>query len=399
MPPSKRAAPTEGEEPPAKRTKRSPSPEEQPLDMIAALYWDLNAVCHYRQIVLDSNAEQAYDQKLYDFMCQETDLFIEHAVSNYLANSAENSRCKAFIQQLGWKLLSICGHADAFRRAYWKADEAGWDSLVQLIARESRSIEVFARSRRLEWRGPLLVHARHDLPDLRQALAPEINIAKEHPHHTVRLENDHLERPRYKGKAQVNINSQYYDAEKYGHNSNPLRNLKMSVNCNMCGESNCACRFNLLGGDLVELMKYPGKGTGVRALANFKRGDFLGEFVGEVVPLSRSKEACDEDNVYPLTQVVYTANNRLKDMAHIGPAWLGNWTRFINHSCNASTGFWPQCIGGELTTVIKATRDIQIFEELTVDYGDAYWSGSRECLCGSSNCCKPPKGKSMSVVD
>ena len=35
--------------------------------------------------------------------------------------------------------------------------------------------------------------------------------------------------------------------------------------------------------------------------------------------------------------------------------------------------------------MVQAKRDVGIFEELTVDYGDGYWM-DRECRCGAKRC-------------
>ncbi len=35
--------------------------------------------------------------------------------------------------------------------------------------------------------------------------------------------------------------------------------------------------------------------------------------------------------------------------------------------------------------VVQAVRDIEVFEEVTVDYGDGYWRG-RVCECGVEGC-------------
>ncbi|KAJ5573987.1 uncharacterized protein N7459_008414 [Penicillium hispanicum] len=358
---SRRAFSPDGseDERPPKRTKTS-----KVLDMITALYWDLNAVSHFRKLVLDAPSEQ--EQTIYDSLCHETAKFIDYAVSDHLTNPDQTSKCILLVKELGWKLLSICGHAESFRRAYWQAKPSEWDELIELITRESRSIQVFARSRQLEWRGPLLVHAQHDIPDLRQALSPEINIAKEHPHHTVRYLDGHLERPRYGGKPQVHIDSHFYNTEKYEPLPNPLLRQTNWGLCDLCDASEtCACRLASTAGDLVELIECPGKGIGVRALANFKKGEKLGEFLGEVVPLSAQEESLKEDSVYPLTQVAFARGDRMQDIALIAPAWQGNWTRYLNHSCSASTRFLAAVIGEQITTLIVATRDIAVFEEIT----------------------------------
>jgi SET domain-containing protein len=145
---------------------------------------------------------------------------------------------------------------------------------------------------------------------------------------------------------------------------------------------------------LVELIQYPIKGAGIRALASFKAGAVLGEYLGEVVPNGRK---CTDD-IYALSQVGFQAMSSTgipnpKPLATTTSAYLGNWTRFINHHCEANCVFVPVMVDDRVTTVVEATQDISIFDEITVNYGPQYWR-QRFCYCGSKNCyCPAPKAR------
>lgn len=139
-----------------------------------------------------------------------------------------------------------------------------------------------------------------------------------------------------------------------------------------------------MAGGLIELREYSLKGTGVRALTNFKAGDILGEYLGEVFPAHEQPK----DTVYSLSQMGFHGLSRVakqETVAIITSAHLGNWTRFINHHCEANCTFRGVMVGGRVTTIVEVTRDISIFEEITVDYGEEYWL-NRRCLCGSKKC-------------
>ena len=78
-------------------------------------------------------------------------------------------------------------------------------------------------------------------------------------------------------------------------------------------------------------------------------------------------------------------------IAVISAKRYGNWTRFINHSCDASARFHTVRVGERYRVVVKSVREVGLFEELTVDYGEAYWNG-RRCQCGAEGCCEREKG-------
>lgn len=73
-------------------------------------------------------------------------------------------------------------------------------------------------------------------------------------------------------------------------------------------------------------------------------------------------------------------------MALISAKRYGNWTRFINHSCDSSTVFRLRTIGGRERVMVEAVRDIDVFEEVSVDYGAKYWGNGRFCECGLEGC-------------
>lgn len=258
-----------------------------------------------------------------------------------------------------------------------------WDAVIGQIEVNCFSIELFARTRNLEWRGPLLKHARHLLPELQAELAPHTKLDNEHPHHWVRTQNGGVRRPVYEKHYQVHIDACTFDPKNWedegyeaGSIYDPTIRCWEDGACEQCGNKKiCSC-LPSDAGQLVELVDYPDRGIGIRALANFEEGAILGEFVGEIRPPDY-----DGDSKYGLAMCAKQEN----PVALISPKRYGNWTRFLNHSCDASTYFREMIIGNRMVAVVEALRDIYIFEEITVNYGEEYWT-DRECRCGSWNC-------------
>ncbi|KAJ5902783.1 hypothetical protein N7495_003311 [Penicillium taxi] len=350
---------------------------------LAAMHWDINAFAQFYKITQDRPTAQ--EKKQYNQMCEPIQDFINKAVLDNLlfaTRALKTSRCISFIQMEGWMMYTICSFSESFRRALMEYNDTMWSALENLISQNARSIDVFARARELPWKAPLQANEKCGLPYLLAALGSDINIATEHPHHTVQTASGSLRRPENAGCAQINISSNIL------HPSCPKPDPSMRQPgwppCDLCGavEGGCGCRINAMIGDLVELVEYGMKGIGVRALCNIKKGDIIGEFTGEILP----SHAPDYSN-YALMGAL--GREELRHIYYVDPVFLGNWTRYINHSCEASTYFSPVVAGDRVVMVAIAERDIGFHEELTIDYGPGYWSGSRVCYCGSKNCYSP----------
>ncbi|KAJ5179402.1 hypothetical protein N7492_002612 [Penicillium capsulatum] len=352
---------------------------------IAALYWDINSVCHFRAITAESPAE--IDRQIYDQMSLGAQAFIDKALFDYRNNPHTAKRLVRFTQSVGWKVFAICAHAESFRKMCTKGNALRWMKLQRKIQANQRSLEVFARARRLEWRGPLLKHAQMELLGLRDALSPDINIAREHPHHLAQTLDGRLRRPRHNGKAQRHMGDHIFIPTSRDHGRNPILRRTIWGPCRLCeSEVHCDCRIDSMAGDLVELVEYQDRGIGVRALANFNANDILGEYTGVI-----EQGFISWDTVYPLRQGVYykdvEGEERAAELADIDASQFGMWTRYINHSCDPSATFAYRVVGKKATTTVEAIRDISTFEEVTVDYGDGYWAPrTHPCLCGSRKC-------------
>ncbi|XP_076586669.1 histone-lysine N-methyltransferase NSD3 isoform X3 [Chaetodon auriga] len=134
----------------------------------------------------------------------------------------------------------------------------------------------------------------------------------------------------------------------------------------------------------TEVVKTDGRGWGLRTCQALRKGDFVCEYVGEVIDSEecqqRIKRAHENHvtNFYMLT----LTKDRVIDA---GPK--GNSSRFMNHSCspNCETQKWT--VNGDVRIGLFALCDIEPNTELTFNY-NLHCVGNRRtsCHCGSDNC-------------
>ncbi|XP_071441808.1 histone-lysine N-methyltransferase NSD2 isoform X2 [Hetaerina americana] len=127
-----------------------------------------------------------------------------------------------------------------------------------------------------------------------------------------------------------------------------------------------------------------GRGWGLQTLADIAQGDFVVEYVGEMINEAECHRRIErmhrlkDENYYFLTI----------DKDHIldaGPK--GNLSRFMNHSCNPNCETQKWTVGGETRVGLFALRDIPAGTELTFNYNlQVIGTDRRPCLCGASNC-------------
>lgn len=121
-------------------------------------------------------------------------------------------------------------------------------------------------------------------------------------------------------------------------------------------------------------------GIGVYALRAIRKDTVLGEYVGELV---RTAEV-------PSTYLFTVTNDAREELGLIDSLRMGNWTRFINHSCDSNTDFVTTRVGGRMRYVVQAKKGIRVGQEVTISYGDSYWRSMNRkgiwCSCGADNC-------------
>lgn len=292
----------------------------------------------------------------------------------------------------GFMMLSILATSAAYREAARTLDDATWDSFGMCIQANFSSLEYFAKIRGLDWLAALrrIPQFQQTQPYVKQRFP---DLQADHPHtYIVPRHKEPLRRPKYKGRDQVPIQSNQYSSRSFGRHDRPKGwpfaksypsdpTVTTKVPCYLCSQYKCACDTldcDVVVKPLVEIINYGEKGNGIRVLQPIKKGDILDEYVGEI------KHASDmDDNVYSFSLDFEDSSS----FAYIDAQFLGNWTRFINHSCDASAKFELKVIGRRLRAMIVATKDVDMFDELTIDYGAFFWMNHNSlCKCGSPNC-------------
>lgn len=155
--------------------------------------------------------------------------------------------------------------------------------------------------------------------------------------------------------------------DEYGCGDDCLNKLLMIECGELCqvGDRCTNKRFQKSVFAPVEVFKTDKKGLGLRAAANIAYGEFILEYVGEVL---NADEFDKRAEVYSKDKNIHFYFMSLRADAVIDATMRGNISRFINHSCdpNAETQKWT--VNGELRIGFFSTRTILAGEEITFDY-------------------------------
>ncbi|XP_004288600.1 PREDICTED: histone-lysine N-methyltransferase ASHH3-like [Fragaria vesca subsp. vesca] len=150
----------------------------------------------------------------------------------------------------------------------------------------------------------------------------------------------------------------------------------------------------------MKLVKTEKCGSGIVADEDIKQGEFVIEYVGEVI----DDKTCEERLWYMKhrgeTNFYLCEINR--DMV-IDATYKGNKSRYINHSCCPNTEMQKWIIDGETRIGIFATCDIKRGDHLTYDYQFVQFGADQDCHCGAVGCreklgVRPTKPKMSSVA-
>ncbi|XP_017252162.1 histone-lysine N-methyltransferase ASHH2 [Daucus carota subsp. sativus] len=127
------------------------------------------------------------------------------------------------------------------------------------------------------------------------------------------------------------------------------------------------------------------KGYGLQLLEDIHEGQFLIEYVGEVLDMHAYE---DRQKEYALDGHKHFYFMTLNGSEVIDACAKGNLGRFINHSCepNCRTEKWM--VNGEVCVGLFALKDIKKGEEVTFDYNyvRVFGAAAKKCVCGSSLC-------------
>jgi hypothetical protein len=131
-------------------------------------------------------------------------------------------------------------------------------------------------------------------------------------------------------------------------------------------ENNCNCFPNLYPQIVpyvapVQVYRTPnGRNNGLIACLPFERGTAVGEFVGEVT-----------SGLHNLDVMV----GQTEESATCYQIWQGkkgNYTRFVNHSCQPNSQY-ERFMWAGTQRIVLVSKGIEAGDEITVDYSDTYW--------------------------
>ncbi|XP_004298060.1 PREDICTED: histone-lysine N-methyltransferase ASHR3-like [Fragaria vesca subsp. vesca] len=159
------------------------------------------------------------------------------------------------------------------------------------------------------------------------------------------------------------------------------------LQCISCSKV-CRCSENCTNRPFLEekkirIVKTAHCGWGAEAAECIKKGDFIIEYIGEVI----DDALCEQrlwDMKYKEVKNFYMCEIR-KDFT-IDATFKGNPSRFLNHSCDPNCVLEKWEVEGETRVGVFAARSIEVGEALTYDYRFVQFGPEVKCYCGASNC-------------
>jgi len=316
------------------------------------------------------------------------------------------------IAEEGLMILCILSYSPTFRRFCGKETNDNWQAIRHEILENFESIEYFAKVRDLPWANLLELDDNfrtHIQTDRKGWLMERLGrVRVQHPHAMIVPDGrGRLRLPTFEGLAQTMISKNIYRHDLFSdprferptnwpdvwdYPSDPSTRLegKTCISCKSLTLCDCDARnCGIIQEPLLELRhysKYGARGTGIRTLQKIKKGTYLGQYLGEIVPTQSAYPLLPSGGrAFEGLESVYTFE-LLNEMGQISAGTFGCWTRFVNHSCEPSVGVVFEDLGTKLRILFKTLEDIEPFEELTIHYGNEYFSQRRPCLCGAESC-------------
>lgn len=145
----------------------------------------------------------------------------------------------------------------------------------------------------------------------------------------------------------------------------------------------------------LERFRAEGKGWGIRTKETLRAGQFIIEYLGEVVSEQEFRSRMMEQ--YFSHSGHYCLN--LDSGMVIDSYRMGNEARFVNHSCEPNCEMQKWSVNGVYRVGLFALKDISSGTELTYDYNFHSFNTEEQqaCKCGSEGCRGIIGGKSQRI--
>ncbi|XP_040997557.1 uncharacterized protein LOC121243496 isoform X5 [Juglans microcarpa x Juglans regia] len=152
-----------------------------------------------------------------------------------------------------------------------------------------------------------------------------------------------------------------------------------------CGELCSNQQFQKQRYAKLEWFRSGKKGYGLKLVEDISKGQFLIEYVGEVLDM-HAYEARQKDYAFKGHRHFYFMT--LNGSEVIDACAKGNLGRFINHSCDPNCRTEKWMVNGEICIGLFALRDIKKDEEVTFDYNyvRVFGAAAKKCYCGAPQC-------------
>lgn len=175
-----------------------------------------------------------------------------------------------------------------------------------------------------------------------------------------------------------------FDSE-FAYNSRGLIRVKQGTPIFECNKA-CKCSENCPNRVVQKgrkqtlcIFKTKGRGWGVRTERAIAKGQYICEYVGEIISYEETERRGKEYDAVGRTYLFDLDFNEKDNPYTVDAAKYGNVSRFINHSCNPNLGVWAvwtNCLDLDLPKLCLFTlRPIKENEELTFDYINSTNSG------------------------
>jgi hypothetical protein len=113
----------------------------------------------------------------------------------------------------------------------------------------------------------------------------------------------------------------------------------------------------------VQVYRTPnGRNNGLIACLPFERGAAIGEFVGQITS--------------GLSNLDVMVGQTESASYQIWQGRQGNYTRFVNHSCQPNSQY-ERFMWAGTQRIVLVSKGLEAGDEITVDYSDTYWRVSR----------------------
>ncbi|KAJ3211865.1 histone methyltransferase set2 [Entophlyctis luteolus] len=164
-----------------------------------------------------------------------------------------------------------------------------------------------------------------------------------------------------------------------------------------CGDSSdCINRFWNKQYAPITVVKTDLKGFGLMATQNIKKGQFVIEYVGEVIPQSMFLKRVREYSEQGVKHFYFMS---IKSEEVIDAYKKGNHARFMNHSCAPNCELQKWVVNTQVRMGFFAISDIAEGEELTFDYKfERYGAEPQICYCGQPSCKGIIGGQQKTVI-